>query len=152
MRLVPLTVTGTATPAATPTAEPPATVTLEMTDDLRFNLTPDPVKSGPQLWKIANTGMHHSHHVVMVRLPETVTAAQIVSEFNGLIAGTPPAGEPVMSQFTLVGYAALQSGGQTTWNEFDLDPGSYAVLCFIVDPNSGRPHLADGMVSLFTVE
>jgi hypothetical protein len=51
-----------------------------------------------------------------------------------------------------VGYAALQSGGTTTWQEFDLDPGSYAVLCFIVDPETGVPHLMDGMVKTFTVE
>jgi hypothetical protein len=152
MRLTPLSVTAGATPAATPIPEPVADVTLEMTDDLRFHITPDPVPAGPHLWKITNTGMHHAHHVVMVRLPQGITADQIVGEFNGMMAGTPPAGEPVMAQFTYVGYAALQSGGQTTWVGYDLDPGSYAVLCFVMDGESGRPHIADGMVSVFTVE
>jgi hypothetical protein len=151
MRLTTLSVTAGATPASTPVAEPEADVTLEMTDELRFHVTADPVAAGPQLWKITNTGMHHAHHVVMVRLPEGITADQIVAEFNGFMAGTPPAGQPVMAQFTYVGYAALQSGGQTTWVGFDLDPGPYAVLCFISDGESGRPHLADGMVSVFTV-
>jgi hypothetical protein len=152
MRLTPLSVTDGATPAATPVAEPASDVTLEMTDELRFHVTPNRVAAGPQLWKITNTGMHHAHHVVLVRLPDGITADQIVAEFNGFMAGTPPAGEPVMAQFTYVGYAALQSGGQTTWVGFDLDPGSYAALCFIVDGESGRPHLADGMVNVFTVK
>lgn len=159
MRLVPLTVTAGATPrgspaaspAATPAAEPPASVTLEEADELRYVVTPDPVPAGPQLWKITNTGEEHAHHVVMVRLPEGVTADAIVAEFTSLMSGTPPAGPPLVEQFVFVGYAALQSGGQTTWVEFDLDPGSYAVICYIVDPHTGRPHVLDGMATVFAV-
>jgi hypothetical protein len=161
MRLVPLTVTGGATPggspvaspAATPaTEEPPATVTLEETDELRYLVTPDPVPAGPQIWKITNTGEEHAHHVVMVRVPEGTTSDDIVAEFTSLMSGTPPAGEPLVAQLVFVGYAALQSGGQTTWVEYDLDPGSYAVICYVVDPHSGRPHVLDGMVTVFAVE
>ncbi|MDP9472790.1 MAG: hypothetical protein M3Q71_19355 [Chloroflexota bacterium] len=171
MRLLPLTVTASdATPAATPGATPaatpdvatpvgtpaagapPAGVTLEMTDDLRFIVTPDPVPAGPQIWEIANTGEDVASHVVMVRIPEEVTADRIVSDFTALMSGTPPAGEPVFAQFTFVGYAALQSGGQTTWVEFDLEPATYAVISYIFDPATGRPHVIDGMVTVFTVE
>jgi hypothetical protein len=44
-----------------------------------------------------------------------------------------------MAQFIWTAYAALQSGGQTTWAEFDMEPGTYAVICFIIDPATGRP-------------
>ncbi len=168
MRLSPLTVTAAAgatpgaTPAATPdvatpagtlvTDAPPAGVTLEMTDDLRFIVTPDPVPAGPQIWEITNTGEDVASHVVMVRIPEEITADRIISDFTSLIAGTPPAGEPVFAQFTFVGYAALQSGSQTTWVEFDLEPATYAVISYIFDPTTGRPHVIDGMVTVFTVE
>lgn len=163
MTLVPLVVTGEATPAAmvatpivaqaSPVANAPvADVTLEMTDDLEYIVSPDPVPSGPRLWEVTNTGTEQAHHLVMQRVPEGVTAEEIVAEFAGLIAGTPPAGEPLVSQFTYVGYAALQSGGHTTWQEFDLDPGTYAITCFIIDPATGVPHLLDGMVTTFTVE
>jgi hypothetical protein len=161
MELLPLTVTAAGTPGASPVVspaaspvagnEPPATVTLEMTDELRYIVSPDPVPSGPQIWKLTNSGVAMSHHTVMVRIPDTVTADQIVAEFNALMSGTPPASESVMAQFTFVGYAALQSGGQTTWVEFDLDPGTYAVICYIIDPMTGRPHVADGMVTVFSV-
>ena len=67
------------------------------------------------------------------------------------MTGTPPAEVSVFAQFVFVGYAALQSGGQTTWVEFDLAPGTYAVVCYIIDPHTFRPHALDGMVQIFTV-
>lgn len=39
----------------------------------------------------------------------------------------------------------------TSSNEFDLTPGTPAVICFIIDLETGRPHLMDGMVTIFTV-
>jgi hypothetical protein len=163
MKLVPLTVTGAATPVAgSPVASPAATpvatnapavdVTLEMTDDLEYIVSPGVVPAGPQIWEITNTGMHHSHHVVMFGVPDGVTAEDIIAEFSALFAGTPPVASSISASMTPAGYAALQSGGQTTWNEFDLTPGTYAVICFIVDIETGRPHLMDGMVTTFTVE
>jgi hypothetical protein len=88
----------------------------------------------------------------MQRIPDGVTADDIVAEYTSLFSGTPPAGEPLVAQFTYVGYVALQSGGVTTWQEFDLEPGTYAVTCFIIDPHTGVPHLLSGMVTTFTVE
>lgn len=148
MSVVPFTVTVAEGEAA---SAPPATVNLEETDDLQYILTPETLASGPQLWKIENTGVEMAHHVVMVRVPEGATAPAIISEFNGMMAGTPPAGDSLFAQAIWVGYAAMQSGGQTIWNEFDLDPGTYAVVCFILDHETGRPHAADGMVTVFTV-
>jgi hypothetical protein len=158
MKLVPLTVTGGATPEAT-TAEatpaaggPKADVRLEMTDDLVYMVSPDPLPTGPQIWEVANTGTKQSHHLVMQRIPEGTTAEQILAEFGGMMAGTPPAQDSIAMQAVYVGYAALQSGGYTTYQEFDLDPGTYAVICFIIDPETGMPHVMNGMVTVFTVE
>jgi hypothetical protein len=155
MHLEPLTVTAAgATPiVGTPMpSEPPAPgIVLEMTDDLVYIVDPDPAPAGPQIWEMANTGTHAPHHVVMVRVPDGTTSQQIIDEFAAMMSGTPPAGEPVWTQAVWVGYAALQSGGRTTWAEFDLEPATYAVACFIVDPVTGRPHILDGMVTVFTV-
>jgi hypothetical protein len=149
MELVPLTVTEAADSATS--AEPAATVTLEETDELQYVVTPDPVPAGPQIWKITNTGEMHAHHVVMVRVPDGTTAQEIIGEFNAMFAGTPPAEDAVFNQVVWVAYAALQSGGWTTWAEFDLKPATHAVICFIIDPETGRPHAADGMVTVFDV-
>lgn len=164
MTLVQLTVTdASATPAASPvfatpmaspvaSGAPQADVTLEMTDDLQYIVSPDPVPAGPQLWELANTGTRHSHHVVMWSAPEGTTPDDIISDFNSVFAGTPPAEDSLLLTLGYTGYAALQSGGYTTWHEFDLAPGTYAVICYIIDPETGRPHFADGMVTVFTVE
>jgi hypothetical protein len=154
MHLAPLTVTaGDATPlAATPVALPAADVVLKMTDELQYLVTPDPVPAGPQIWEVVNTGTHGAHHAVMFRVPDGTTSEQIVAEFGAMMAGTPPAGEPRMEQFTWVAYAALQSGGQRTWTAWNLEPATYAVICFIIDPVTGRPHVLDGMATVFMVE
>ena len=157
MTLSPLTVT--AASGATPTAgtpvgleAPPVGVRLEMTDDLRYIVTPAVVPTGPQIWEIVNTGTMHSHHVVMARYPDGTTAEAIIGDLAALFSGTPPAGEPLAAQAVGVGYAALQSGGYTTYNEFDLSPGTYAVICYILNVETGVPHLIDGMVTVFTAE
>src|SRR3712207_3101656 len=98
MHLAPLTITTTATPVTgTPLASslPSPGVVLEMTDDLDYIVTPDPVPAGPQIWEITNTGVHSPHHVVMFRVPEGTTSEQIVAELAAMMSGTPPAGEPL---------------------------------------------------------
>ncbi len=87
----------------------------------------------------------------MSAIPDGISAEEIVTDVAALFSGTLPATEPLFTQFTGVGYAALQSGGQTTWVEFDLAPGSYVVYCLIIDPMNGVPHILDGMVTVFTV-
>lgn len=129
-----------------------ADVTVEARHELQYIVSSDPIPSGTQLWEVVNTGTHHSHHVIMNRIPDGVIGADIVAEFGTLFSGTPPAGEPLVAQFPYVGYVALQSGSHTTWNEFDLSPGTHAVICFIIDPSTGMPHVPDGMVATFTVE
>ncbi len=167
MTLVPLTVTQPGLPSATPVAATPAAarpvfvqpsvdVTLVMNDDLQYIVDPDgsgdTVPAGPQIWEITNTGSTQSHHVVMWQVPEGTTADDITAEFNGLMMGTPPADDALINRMVPVGYAALQSGGFKTWNEFDLDAGTYAVICYIIDPETQMPHMMNGMVTVFEVE
>jgi hypothetical protein len=130
---------------------PEADVVLESTDNLEYIVTPGEIDAGPQVWEITNTGEHHSHHVVMFGVPEGVTEQGLIEEFNGMMSGTPVASPSIMEQAVWTGYAALQSGGQTTWAEFDLKPGTYALACFIMEDGVFRPHLLDGMVKIFTV-
>lgn len=130
---------------------PEADVVLEETDDLEYIVTPGEIAAGPQVWEITNTGVHHSHHVVMMGIPDGVTKQDIIDEFNAMMNGTAVASPSLMEQVVWTGYAALQSGGQTTWAEFDLKPGTYALVCFIMEEGVYRPHLLDGMVTTFTV-
>jgi hypothetical protein len=153
LTLTPLHVGDSATPGAvaTPAAEPKADVTVAMTDDLRYVISQDVISAGPHLWKITNIGTTHSHHMVLVKIPGGVTKDDIIAAYQTMISGTPAAGPPLMAQFEGAAYAALQSGGHTTWNEFDFKPGTYAIICFISDSDMGMPHLFSGMVTVFTV-
>jgi hypothetical protein len=163
MDLAPLTVTGAATPVsdasphASPAApgRPQADVVLEMTDELEFIITPDPVPAGAQLWEFTNSGSQRHHHVVMYSVPEGTTAGDIADGFKPLLEGDEPAEDSIVMKMMPMGYAAIQSGGMTTWNGFDLEPGTYAVICFISDsesPEDWQPHLMDGMITVFVVE
>jgi len=154
MKLNPLTVTPSNSDELDPeiNGAPDAAVTLEMTDEFQYIVTPDPVTAGPQIWKFENTGTEHSHHVVMMQVPEGATAQDIIGEYSSLMQGTPPADDSLVFQMTGAAYAALQSGGYTTYVGLDLQPGTYAVICFIINHHTGMPHLLDGMVTVFTVE
>lgn len=154
MKLVPLTVTpaGIGTPEGTPAASPVADVRLEMTDAMRYIVSPDPVPAGDMLWEIVNTGTHHAYHVVMSKYPDGTTAEDIIADLSSLASGTPPAGEPLIARALPIGYAALQSGGISTLIELDLVAGqSYAVVCYIINPETGAPYFLDGMVTVFDV-
>jgi hypothetical protein len=154
MALKPMTVSPSNSDEVSPevNAAPEAVVTLEMTDELTYIVTPDPIPAGPQLWKLTNTGTEHAHHVVMMQVPEGTTADDISGEFDTLMAGTPPAEDSVMMNSVPAGYAALQSGGHTTYQGYDLEPGTYAVICYILNHHTGAPHFVDGMITVFTVE
>jgi hypothetical protein len=153
MKLNPLTVMPTNNDEVSPEANnaPDAAITLEMTDDLQYIVTPDEVAAGPQVWKFENTGTEHSHHVVMMKIPDGTTAQDIIGTYSSLMTGTPPAENSIVMQMEGAAYAALQSGGYTTYVGLDLEPGTYAVLCFIINHHTGQPHLLDGMATVFTV-
>jgi hypothetical protein len=35
--------------------------------------------------------------------------------------------------------------------EVNLEPGEYGLICFVPDAKDGKPHIAHGMVTQFTV-
>jgi plastocyanin len=152
-QIQPFTVTeATATPAssASPIAEIDAGVHVEM-PGMAFVMDTDTVAAGPQIWEFANTG-DQSHHMVMMRTPHLVTSDDMTALIDMFTSATPPAGDSWFLNSTWVGYTALVSPGFTVWNEFDLEPGTYVMLCFIADTETGMPHLMMGMWTPFTVK
>lgn len=148
--ITPLTVTEATPTAATPVADLPADISVEI-PGLAFVLDKDTVGTGPKLWKFTNTG-EQAHHVVITRTPKKVTSADIDQMLNGMMSGTPPAGDEWYTQSVWVGYTALFSPGKTVYNEFDFAPGEYLLACYIADIETGMPHLMMGMWAPFTVE
>ena len=139
-----------ATPGATSEAEGSIVDGTVNLFDFNFEF-PDTIAAGRQLWAVTNTG-DQPHELLLARSPEPVTTEQVME----LMAGeseeaTPTGGGPSFADFEPVGGIGWLSPGLTAWTEVDLAPGTYAAFCFVFDPETGLPHVAMGMVAVFTV-
>jgi hypothetical protein len=127
---------GKAERAATKAA--PTTLTL---DDYRFTLS-RPLVAGAQTVHVVNRATQ-SHEVLFVRLAPGKTAGDVaawVEKQEG-----PPPGAPMGGT---TGMAA------NAWNDvaLTLEPGEYALLCFVPDAKDGKPHIAHGMMTQLSVK
>jgi hypothetical protein len=130
---------------------PKSTVNITM-GDFAYTGIEKTIKTGPQVWKFDNTSTQ-SHHVVMFKTPQLWTTEEVVAWEMAMHTGTPtPDVEEKLSQMQWYGYTALLSPSHTVYTEFDLEPGTYIALCFIMDPTSQMPHMAMGMGLPFAVE
>jgi hypothetical protein len=148
--LLPLSVT-VGTPAAfngVSTLNP--TVDVKMTEFVFGGLEDATLPAGPQVWRFSNVG-GHSHHMVLFRTPQLVTADDVDALVAAFLGATPTPPPQWWLEAVWVGYAAILSPDHAFMTEFDLAPGSYIALCFIIDPATGLPHLAEGMAQAFTV-
>ena len=139
-----------ATPGATPEAEDPAVDGTVRLFDFNFEF-PETIASGRRVWAVTNIG-EQPHELLLARSPRPVTAEQVME----LMAGeseeaTPTGGGPSFGDFEPAGGIGWLSPGVTAWTEVDLEPGTYVALCFVFDPETGLPHVAMGMVAVFTV-
>ncbi len=145
-----LEVVGTdATPEASQDPAAGATVGLyEYGFEIPASITP-----GRQVWEVTNDGQE-PHELLLAKASGPVTAEQVVEllmnegEDDG---ATPVDGGPPAVDIEPVGGVGWLSSGLTTWTEVDLSPGTYVALCFVFDPETGMPHVAMGMVDVFTV-
>jgi hypothetical protein len=118
--------------------------------DFNFEF-PETLVAGRQVWEVTNIG-EQPHELLLARSPEPVTVEQVTE----LMAGeseeaTPTGGGPSFADFEPVGGIRWLSPGLTAWTEVDLTPGTYVALCFVFDPQTGLPHVAMGMIAVFTV-
>lgn len=112
---------------------------------------PETVEPGRQVWEVTNTG-DLPHELLLLRSSEPVTAEQILELFMMEDErATPVGGGPSLADIEPVGGLGWLSPGATAWTEVDLEPGTYAAVCFVFDPETGMPHLMLGMVGTFTV-
>jgi hypothetical protein len=145
--LYPLTVTPS--DEATAGGEPEVAPSVEM-QDVAWGGLEGPLPAGPQIWKITNTG-EQPRQMVLWRTPRLITVDDMEEIFAPWLTGTPPAEDGLYSQFVWVGYAAILSPGQTVWLEFDLAPETYAVMSYVIDPETQLPAAMLGMVQGFEV-
>lgn len=136
--------------------DPEAAVEASMID-FDFELS-EPVPSGANVWKISNDG-EQPHHMILMQVPDGTTEEQVVDlamSFAGPPASPEAAASPVpagLSEEDVVEvyWTPILSAGQAMWVEVDLEPGTYAAICFIPAPD-GTPHVMLGMVEIFSVD
>lgn len=101
-----------------------------------------PLKAGRAVIQFENRGPQ-PHEVGIARLHDDVTVEQALAWRR--IDKTP---EP----YDLIGgVSPMQAGGQATYT-VDFVPGRYAMVCFVPDTADGKPHVAHGMLKVFTID
>ena len=131
--------------AETPDAQPASaataanTVTI-VTTDFAFQ-SPAELPAGLTTFRLVNQGPS-LHHVQLIRLEEGKTMDDFAA---ALKAGGPPPRWMVMA-----GGPNPPEMGDTASTTLTLQPGTYAMVCFVPTPD-GVPHLAKGMVRPLTV-
>jgi uncharacterized cupredoxin-like copper-binding protein len=128
--------------ARSDSAPPPAgaaAVTITATD-FTFD-APSEIPAGLTTFHLVNRGSE-LHHVQLVRLGEGKTADDLLAALKA--GGPPPA------WITMAGGPNPPEVGGTAATTVALEPGNYALTCFIPSPD-GVPHLMKGMVRPLTV-
>ena len=112
----------------------------------------DQFVAGPQVLAVTNEGQQ-PHMFDFFQVPDGTTMEQVQAVLSTPDNATPAPGGLQESDITLVpgGQVVLQSTGTTAWMDVDVQPGTYVLVCFVIDPATGMPHAMEGMVSLFQV-
>lgn len=138
-------------PEATPIpAVDPATEATVDLFEYGYEL-PAGIVPGRQVWEVMNSGAE-SHEFLLIRSPAPITTEQAMELFMAEDEeATPTGGGPTLSELAPVGGISWLSPGQTAWIDVDLQPGTYVALCFVPDPETFTPHVAMGMIAVFTI-
>ena len=103
---------------------------------------PATIPAGLTTVRLVNQGAE-MHHVQLVRLAAGHTVQELME-----LARTE--GEPMPEWATFVGGPNVHAPGAHSDATVQLEPGEYALVCFIPSPD-GVPHIAKGMVKALTV-
>jgi hypothetical protein len=127
---------------ASEAALPAATDTIHL-KDYGFQ-SGRPISAGSHAFLVVNDGPQ-VHEMVLLKLMPGKTAKDFGDwATTGGMKGPPPA--------MPIGGAGLMEPGASSLVSADLTPGDYGYICFVPDSKDGKPHVAHGMVSQFTVQ
>jgi hypothetical protein len=135
----------TAKPAPQPA--PPEALAVQLLD-FAFGGNKGSYTRGAVTFEATNLGKQY-HELVVIKVQNGATTDQARDALVALASGAAPAGPPPAA--FLGGLQGIMPGLKG-YAEFDLQPGSYAFICLLPDPASGKPHAALGMFAPFTVQ
>ena len=133
--LKPFTVAGEAAVAQFPAAD----VSVRLTD-YDFVLS-TPLTAGRHVIRI-ETDASQMHELLIARLNEGKTAAEL-AQWGEKPVGPPPG-------YPIGGVTGIAPGRENTI-AVDLEPGDYALICFMPDAKDGAPHFVHGMIKQIKV-
>lgn len=122
--------------------EPTADVVMDL-DDFSFSLS-RPLIAGEQTIRVNNRGAQ-PHEVFLARLAPGKSAGD-------LLASLAPDAPPEAIDWQALGGVSVIESGAHSYFIVDLEPGTYALLCFAPDHHSGAPHAMLGMMQEFVIE
>jgi hypothetical protein len=125
-------------PSAEQPPAPDADVTVTLSD-FAFDVA-DTLPAGETVFAVVNGG-DQIHEMGMIKLDEGATLDEVLASLEA------PEGP-----YSVVGALYGLASGSNGWTTIDLTPGTYALVCFVTDPQSGQPHIALGMHDSFTVQ
>jgi hypothetical protein len=121
-------------------ARPKVDATIRLAD---YGFAPSAaLRAGARTINVVNDA-HQPHELVLVRLNEGKSAADLVAWSAAHMAG------PAPGHF-VGGIVGLAPGGSSVM-ETTLEPGNYALICYLPDAKDGMPHFAHGMVAPLAV-
>ena len=104
-----------------------------------YSFTGEDLKAGEQKLLLDNQGGTW-HHFQAFKLNPDATIEDAETFFREE-QGRPPFGEELPVESTVM------DGGRSELVDANLQPGTYAFVCFISDKTGGPPHIAKGMIS-----
>ncbi|MGB3328743.1 MAG: hypothetical protein WBA46_07300 [Thermomicrobiales bacterium] len=130
-------------------ATPASTVTLRLSE-FQFEVAAGSFALGDNIVEVANTGAQ-PHHTIIFRVPDGTTKEAVDGLGEFFMTGTPVAG--MLDESAMMPHATLSdiSSGVTMWNALSLEAGTYLLICFIEDPDTGMPHFMSGMTEVFVI-
>lgn len=137
-------VTVTKTAASVETA-PKVDGTITLGD---FTFEPGANFNGRGTYAIDNKG-NQVHELAIFKFADGKTLDDVKGYLLTPPGTPPPAGPP---PFTEAGGMVGLNPGAQAWLELDLEPGTYAMICFFPDPQKDNlPHALEGMIKEFRV-
>ncbi len=123
---------------------PEVDASIEMAD---FEFVTDGLQAGTNRFLLRNTG-EELHHTLIVPINEGATFDQVKAYMTSdeSDTGPPPA------DFENLQATTVLDAGREQIDELELEPGRYALVCFLTNRAGGPPHAALGMVSELTIE
>jgi hypothetical protein len=130
----------TVVPSTGPAAPAPTADLTVSEVDFAFGFSAPPT-AGHHVIKVVNNGKQ-VHELEIVRLAPGKTMKDLMQWGQTYQGGLPGSS---------LGGSAPMVPGTVEYVPMDLTPGNYVALCFMPDPNTGKPHLAEGMVYQFSI-